>query len=47
MDGWIIEFSREGGQMEVFDTVYGLKLTGAGKGRELAQAYHKSLDGAV
>jgi hypothetical protein len=28
----MIGFGYEGGQMEVFDTVYGLKLTGAGKG---------------
>jgi hypothetical protein len=47
MDGWIIEFSREGCQVWVFDILYGLKLTGAGKGPELAQANLKGLDGAV
>jgi hypothetical protein len=47
MDGRMIEFGREGCQMEVFDTPYGLKLTGAGKGPELAQANLKGLDGAV
>jgi hypothetical protein len=47
MDGRIIELSRECCQVQVFDIVCGLKLTGAGKGPELAQAYLKGLDGAV
>ncbi len=47
MDGRIIEFRRESRQVEVFEIVYGLKITGAGRGPELARAYLKGLDGAV
>jgi hypothetical protein len=47
MYGRMIEFSREGYQVQVFDILYGLKLTGAGKGSQLAQAYLEGLDGAV
>jgi hypothetical protein len=32
MDGRRIQFGYEGGQMQVFDILYGLKLTGTGKG---------------
>jgi hypothetical protein len=45
MNGRMIEFSREGCQVQVFDIHYGHKLTGAGKGPELAQAYLKGLEG--
>ena len=47
MDGRMIEFSGEGCQVQVCDILNGLKLMDAGKGPELAQAYLKSLDGAV
>jgi hypothetical protein len=47
MDGRMIEFGNEGCQVQEFDILYGLKLTGAGKGSQLAQAYLKGLDGAV
>jgi hypothetical protein len=47
VDGRMIEFSREGCQVAVFDILYGLKLTSADKGPELAQAYLEGLDGAV
>jgi hypothetical protein len=46
-NGMMIEFSRENCQVQVFDVPYGLKLTGAGKDPELAQAYPKGLDGAA
>jgi hypothetical protein len=32
MDGRMIEFGCENGQMQVFDILYGLKLMGASKG---------------
>jgi hypothetical protein len=41
LDGRIIEFSCECCQVLIFDILYGLKLTGVGKGPELAQAYPK------
>jgi hypothetical protein len=48
MEGRMIEISREGCQVQVFDILYGLeyglKFAGAGKGPELAQAYLKGLD---
>jgi hypothetical protein len=47
MDGRMIEFSREGYQVQVLDILYGLKVTGASKGPKLTQAYLKGLDGAV
>jgi hypothetical protein len=46
MDGRMIEFSREGYQVQVFDILYALKLTGTGKGSQLAQTYLEGLDGA-
>jgi hypothetical protein len=47
MDGRMIEFGYGGCQMQVLDIPYGLKLAGAGKGPELAQAYLEGLDGPV
>jgi hypothetical protein len=47
MDGRMIEFGEGPGQMQVFDILYILRITGAGKGPQLAQAYLKGLDGAV
>jgi hypothetical protein len=48
MGGRIIEFSREGCQVQAFDIHYGHKLTtGVGKGHELAQWYIEGLNGAV
>jgi hypothetical protein len=47
MDGRMIEFSREGYQVQELDIIYGLKLMEANKGPELSRADLKGLDGAL
>jgi hypothetical protein len=47
MDRRMIEFSREGYQVQVLDIIYGLKLMEANKGPELSRADLKGLDGAL
>jgi hypothetical protein len=46
-DGRNIEFNREGSRVKLHDFLYGLTITGAGKGPGLVRTYVRGLDGAV